>query len=378
VPYTEANKGKLGIVEPAFDTQKDIYLSLFDKLEEANNLLTSSTATIVPSSDPVYKGDISLWRKFCNSLYLRLLLRVSGKSEVAAQVTAKIKEILESNTSKYPVFTSNAESAVLKWNGTTVTTDPFTSPYVTGLREIDFTIPSLCNFFILQLSGWNDPRIDISTKYGNGTRNRLGIAPGSGGFIGIDSGYEPGSKDQKQAYFYSFGSSDFSIQKSPLTGIIMTYAELEFIKAEATAKGWISGSVAEHYYKGIANAINYWVPAFTTDISNTEFTTYISTAGLLWNDALPLDAATGDSKMERIQLQKYFSLFMTDFQQWFEYRRTGHPVLPKGSGLRNGGNMPARLNYPVYVRSANPSNYSKAVARMGADNVNTLVWWQKP
>ncbi|HLT86118.1 MAG TPA: SusD/RagB family nutrient-binding outer membrane lipoprotein [Sphingobacterium sp.] len=378
VPFTEANKGKLGIVEPAFDTQKDIYMAFFDKLEEANTLLSNSMASVVESSDPIYKGDVALWRKFGNSLYLRLLLRVSGKAEVSADVIAKIKEIIEDRPAQYPTFAANEESAVLKWTGGTVTTDPFTSPYVTSLREIDFTIPSLCNFFILKLSNWNDPRIDIAEPYGLNTRNRLGIAPGSGGFIGIESGYEPGGAEDKQAYFYAFGASDFSLHKSPLTGIIMTFAELEFIKAEAASKGWISSSAADHYHRGIANAIHYWVPAFTTDISDAEFTDYVTNAGIEWDEALPLDAPTGDSKMERIHVQKYICLFMTDFQQWFEHRRTGHPVLPKGSGLRNGGNLPVRLNYPVYVQSANSTNYRNAVANMGGDSINTLVWWQKP
>ncbi|MDQ8004581.1 MAG: SusD/RagB family nutrient-binding outer membrane lipoprotein [Pedobacter sp.] len=377
VPFKEANLGKTGLVEPAFDPQKDIYQALFAKLEEANNLLSENVAIDV-ASDPVYKGNITLWRKFCNSLHLRLLLRLSGKAEVASSMIAKIKEIAETNPTKYPIFNSNAESAVLKWTGLTVTTDPFTSPYVNALREADFTITSLCNFFMLKLNFWTDPRIDISAKYGANSRNRLGIAAGSGGFVGVESGYEIGNRENKQSYFYSSGASDFSLQKNPLTGIMMTYAEVEFILAEATAKGWIAGTAANHYYNGIANAINYWVPAFSTNISGQEFTDYIAAAGLSWNDALPLESATGDSKMERIHLQKYFSLFQTDFQQWFEYRRTGHPILPKGTGLRNGGRMPARLNYPVYVQAANPTNYSKAVANMGADNINTQVWWQKP
>lgn len=376
VPYSEANQGKTGLVEPVFDSQKAIYLSLLDKLEQANTLLSGNVAIVV-SSDPIYKGDVTLWRKFCNSLRLRLLLRIAQKADVATDAIAKISEIA-GNPTKYPIFAANAESATLKWNGTTVTTDPFTNPYVTSLREADFIIPSLCNFFILKLSNWTDPRIDLSTKYGNGTRNRLGIAPGPLGFVGIESGYAVGGKEPKQSYFYSFGNSDYSLQKSSLAGIIMTYAEVQFILAEAAAKGWISGSAATYYYKGIANAINYWVPNFTTDITSTEFTSYINTAGLTWDDTLPLNATTGDSKMENIMLQKYYCLFLTDFQQWFEYRRTGHPILPQGTGLRNGGKMPARLNYPVYVQSANPTNYSKAVINMGGDNINTLVWWQKP
>lgn len=378
VPYEEANKGKEGIMEPKFDRQRDIYRSLFEKLEEANSLLAQGQGQLVPSSDPIYAGNVEHWRRFGNSLYLRLLLRVSAKEEVKSQVIGKIKEILEDNPAKYPVFANNEQSATVKWTGDVVTTNPFTNPYVTGLREADFTIASLCNFFILPLNEWNDPRIDISDRYGKGARNRLGIAPGSSGFLGVDSGYEPGGKELKQSYFYSFGGSEFSLQKSSKTGILMTYAELELIKAEAIVKGWIQGLASDSYYSAIANAINYWVPQFTTDIHAPEFVNYIDDANLDWDDSLPVDGGSGASKMERIHLQKYYVLFLTDFQQWFEHRRTGYPVLPKGAGLRNGGKMPVRLNYPVYVQSANPQNYRDAVQHMGGDNVNTLVWWQKP
>jgi hypothetical protein len=71
-------------------------------------------------------------------------------------------------------------------------------------------------------------------------------------------------------------------------------------------------------------------------------------------------------------------LFLTDLQQWFEYRRTGHPVLPQGPGLRNNGIMPARMTYPVYVQSTNPTNYKAAIASQGPDVISTEVWWQKP
>ncbi len=83
-------------------------------------------------------------------------------------------------------------------------------------------------------------------------------------------------------------------------------------------------------------------------------------------------------KHENVHLQKYYTLFLADLQQWFEFRRTGHPVLPKGAGLQNGGVMPARMAYPVYVQSANPTNYQLAIAAQGADVMSTPVWWQKP
>jgi hypothetical protein len=90
------------------------------------------------------------------------------------------------------------------------------------------------------------------------------------------------------------------------------------------------------------------------------------------------DSETFDQKMEKIHLQKYYALFLVDMQQWFEYRRTGHPVLPKGTGLKNNGIMPARMTYPVYVQSTNPTNYKLAVAEQGPDEISTQVWWQKP
>ncbi len=99
----------------------------------------------------------------------------------------------------------------------------------------------------------------------------------------------------------------------------------------------------------------------------------MAAADIKWDDN-----ATLDDKMEKIHLQKYYSMFWTDFEQWFEYRRTGHPILPKGSGLRNNGVMPARLTYPVYVESANSGNYQAAVTAQGADEISTQVWWQKP
>ncbi|RZK46427.1 MAG: SusD/RagB family nutrient-binding outer membrane lipoprotein, partial [Pedobacter sp.] len=82
VPYSQANQGKDGVIEPVFDKQKDIYLDLFKKLEEANTLLKDGTA-IVSTGDPVFQGDVSKWRRLGNSLYLRLLMRVSGKAEVS-------------------------------------------------------------------------------------------------------------------------------------------------------------------------------------------------------------------------------------------------------------------------------------------------------
>lgn len=371
IPYSQSNHGKDSLnYEPAFDRQKDIYLDIFKKLEEANALLTVNTG-INSSSDPIYAGNISRWRKFGNSLYLRLLLRVSGKAEVSAAVIAKIKDIVDTNPGTYPIIASNDESAILKWTGTA----PYTSPYI-SVREQDFRAPGLATFFIQNLVNWNDPRIDIPT-YGTGGFNRWGIAPYQGAYLGINSGYAQGTNPVKKSYFYS-NTSAVSLQTEPLTGMIMNYAEVKFILAEAAAKGWIAGSAETYYNDGVLNSITLWLPNWPTTINSqtglpNNIMTFMIAASIEWNNN-----ATLDNKMERIHLQKYYALFLADLQQWFEYRRTGHPVLPVGTGLKNNGVMPARMVYPVYVQSANPTNYQAAVAAQGPDLISTQVWWQKP
>lgn len=363
VPYFKSNLARdSGIFEPPFDAQKDIYMDIFKKLDTANTYLKTGTG-INSNNDPVFNGDVTKWRRFGNSLYLRLLMRISGKAEVSDEVIAKFKEIAVTKKADYPLMTTPEESAVLRWTGT----GPFVSPFM-SVREQDFRAPGIGAFFIGNLVTWNDPRIDVPT-WGNNSVNRWRIAAYQGGYIGVPSGYVSGQAPVKQSYFYSQTNTTlFNLQTDAMTGIMMNSGEVNFILAEAVVKGWITGDAALYYKNGIEQSIQLWLPKWVDQVDD-----YIDKADIHWDEAAPLE-----DKMERLHLQKYYCLFMTDMQQWIEYRRTGHPVIPKGAGLRNNGVMPARMTYPVYVQSTNPTNYKIAVARQGADVISTEVWWQKP
>lgn len=366
VPYFQANEGRDSLIfEPRFDEQLAIYLDMFQKLDSANALLTNGPA-IVGQFDPVFGGNVSLWRKFGNSLYLRLLLRIAHKAEVSAACEAKIREILETNTAAYPIIANNNESAVVRWVGG----GAYTSPLMT-IREQDFRFPGIASFFIDNLVNWRDPRIDPTL--GSGNVNVWGIAQYMGSYAGVPSGYAPNENPIKKSFFYSTnttvsGTLAPSLMNNPNTGILMNFAEVQFIKAEAALKGYTTQNPATFYNSGTDAAIKHWLPNWTGNVQ-----TYLEEADIQWDDT-----ESFDEKMEKIHKQKYYALFLVDYQQWFEYRRTGHPILPKGAGLVNGGVMPARMNYPVYVQSANPTNYRIAVQRQGPDNVSTQVWWQKP
>jgi len=341
VPFNDAIKGRSDdLYQPAFDKQQLIYDSLFKRLEEANTLLAQGIqlpAALMPR-DPLYAGDIVKWRKFGNSLYLRLLLRASGRPE--SNAAQKIKEIVQTNAANYPIFANNAESAVLRFT----TTAPYVSAFNT-YRDYDFNGDNgLSEFFINTLNGWGDPRL---TKWASTV---------AGAYIGIPSGYAPGAQQDRQSYYLA------ALKNEPLLGNILNYPELQFTLAEAALKGYITTLPKTWYENGVNNAITFWgltVPAGQT-----------AKPGIAW-----VDAETDAQKLEKIITQKYFTFFFTDFQSWFEHRRTGYPNLPKGPGLQNNGIMPTRLVYPTLVQSLNKKNYDAAVAAMGGDNMLVKVWW---
>lgn len=103
MPFKEAFKGiEENIIQPKFDDQKVIYDSLLMDLERANTLYTK-TSTIDAKRDLLYNGDVTKWRKFTNSLYLRLLMRVSNRRDMNS--AERIKTVFE-NPSQYPIFES--------------------------------------------------------------------------------------------------------------------------------------------------------------------------------------------------------------------------------------------------------------------------------
>ena len=100
VPFSQASALDEGVSQPKFDKQKDIYVKLLDDLKAANSLfVTTKTLT---GSDLFYKAEsdpngIINWKKFCNSLSLRLLTRILSKNG-EVNVNERILEIINNPT----------------------------------------------------------------------------------------------------------------------------------------------------------------------------------------------------------------------------------------------------------------------------------------
>jgi hypothetical protein len=339
VPMTEATRAEEGVLYPAFDSQQQIYTQLLQDLEAANGMFNKARVMSY-GADLLYSNDVDSWRRFCNSLHLRLLLRVSKRAEMNAP--AQLAAIIN-NPTTYPVFTQNSESAILKITGVA----PNVSPWG---RAIDFTTSrAAAEFFIDNLNTWNDPRLAKFNTQAKSKDGRTNI-----GYKGIPSAYG-GSDAQFQ---YQPSNLNIALVTAPMVAVLMPYAEVEFIKAECAQRGYTTADARTHYEKGVRAAIEQWgatVPATYFQAASTSY----------------------DGSLERIMLQKYYALYFVDYQQWFEYRRTGLPRLPKGQDLQNGGVMPVRFKYPLVVQTNNGVNYRAAVQQMGGDDVNNKGWWER-
>jgi hypothetical protein len=338
VPMEEAARGDEGLFYPKFNKQQDIYPKLLADLDSANKLFNTTKAMIY-GTEILFANNVLKWKKFCNSLHLRLLLRLSKRTEM--DVFTKIRTILN-NPTLYPIITSNAEAAVLSLSGIT----PLVSPWG---RPIDFTtFRAAGKFFLDSLNAMADPR---RAKFTSQAKDLTGA---NIGFKGIPHGYT-GNESQFQ---YTPSNLLVALATAPMTIPIFPYAEVEFIRAEVEWRDNNATAAKTAYEKGVKAAIEQWGATVPSDYFSNTYAGYNGT-------------------LERIMLQKYYALLFVDFQQWFEYRRTRMPVLPVADGMVNNKQMPSRFEYPVTVRSNNPNHYQEAVGWMGADNINTKVWWEK-
>lgn len=339
IPMTEALQAEQQQLKPVFDKQQMVYTTLLQNLEEANNLYKDNHA-MAYGTEMLYTNSVSNWRRFSNSLYLRLLLRVSNKPEMNA--AAKMKQIVE-NPTDYPVFTSNTQSAVYKITGETPNLSPWS-------RYQDFiTFRCAGAFFVSTLNDFNDPR---RAKWLTKATDLTGVDIG---YKGIPSGY---SGDEKQ---FDYNPSNYVKELAMTPNMViplMTYSEVAFIKAELAQKGIIADDAKKLYETAVKASVEQWGATLPADYFTNPLAAY-------------------DGSLDRIILQKYIALFFTDYQQWFEYRRTGLPILPVADGMVNDKKVPVRFRYPDIVQITNNENYKAAIQSMGADDINTKVWWEK-
>lgn len=371
VPYSEAGKAKSdGVYQPVYDKQEDIYTGILADLKKANEILATAGTNL--GGDVLYGGGASAilkWRKLANSLRVRYLMRISKKKDV----TAELQSIV-SNPAGNPVFENNADNAELKYLAAAPNQWP-----LYGARVGSFDEFRVSKTLTDRLTALNDPRIKVfgrptQTSVTAGTPEIKGVP---NGLSDVDALAYNGGVQGVSRVGYTFAclvcNDNGQAPPDPAAprALLMTYAELQFLLAEARQKGMITTGSADTYYTNGINAnFSFWqsvVPAaYGLDITMP--------AGYLTQSSVAY-TGTDAEKLAKIALQKWVALYFNGLEAWFDWRRTGMPAIVPGPSNLNNNKVPIRYIYPLDAQSLNGKNRETAVERQGGtDDLNTKMW----
>ena len=146
IPYSAI--GFEGAVKTPYDSQQEVYNKFFEELAEARaTLLANQAAVMSPLVDKVYAGDIAKWIRFCNSLQLRLALRISYANPALAK--QKAEEAV--NPANGGVIETNDQNAT--WKNYQTTTNPMRTAIMYNSQDSRPAADIIC-----YMNGYNDPR----------------------------------------------------------------------------------------------------------------------------------------------------------------------------------------------------------------------------
>lgn len=330
IPYTEA----LDINKPfpKYDDAKTVYYDLLTRLD-ADIANMSTSAGSFGGADIIYGGNVAKWKKFANSFKLKMALTIADDDNAKAKTTAEAAVT-------GGVFTSNADNAEFQYLSSPPNTNPIWVDLVQSGRK-DFVAAST---IVNAMAALDDPRMDDYFT------------------LDASSGYSGGDPGESSNYA-TFSKPAVAITAPDFPALLMDYSEVEFLLAEAVARGYsVGGTAITHYNNGITASTVYWGGTVA------EATTYIAQPSVNY-------ATAAGTYKQKIGTQKWIALYNRGWDAWIEWRRLDYPQLNPASLAVS--DIPLRYPYPVNEQNVNRANYEAAAAAIGGDLVETKLWWDK-
>lgn len=389
IPYSAI--GFEGAVKTPYDSQEEVYNKFFEELAEARQiLLDNTTAQLSPLVDKVYSGNVTNWIRFCNSLQLRLAVRIAYANPTLAK--QKAEEAV--NPANGGVIETNDQNAT--WKNYTTSTNAMRTAIWYNAHDTRPSAEIAC-----YMNGYNDPRLPMYlTESGSPTAPDLGGTPYKNEdgtwmtspagvslqYVGIRRGWESFSTS------WSINFSDVNLPGNT-PALWQNASEVCFLRAEGAAVfGWDMGGNAETFYnRGIELSFeNYGVTGaadYIADDSSVPAQFYDPEGLNPWNGTIPAvtikwdESLDKEAKQQKIITQKWIANWLLGNEAWADYRRTGYPFLIpvayNGSNVVDINRGPRRMPYPSAEYTDNLANVQKAVTDYlkGPDNLATKVWW---
>jgi len=311
MPFSEGFSGDENILTPAFDSQETIYATINSTLDQAIANLSSATNAIAVSGDVIYGGDVDKWKKAAYSIKARHALQLSAVNGNAAY-TAALAAAANG-------FTSNDDDYEVPWNADNK------NPIWQFMDErTDIRMGAT---FVDMLKADDDPRLPFF------------VAEYEGDYVGSVIGSEVENCSWPGPYIAALDAPS----------VLMSYAELKFIEAEANLMLGNTAAAQDAYEAAVSASV-----LKVTGSANAAWL-----AGNILGVPVTLDM---------IMTQKYIATFGTN-QPYADYRRTGLPVLtPNPVGVLP--NIPTRFPYAQDEITYNGANVPSVI-------ISDKLWWDQ-
>lgn len=291
IPWADAGKlsangGNYGKSLPKYDDAAAIYTKMLDDLKGfADELSTANTKSGIltgfKTQDIINKGSITAWQKYCNSLRLRMLTRVSGVAAFQARVNAEIAAIV-GNPAKYPVVSANSEN--IQINVFNLSTDINAKGFKSGLEDWNGNIAGKVMIDHMKTNG--DPRL------------RAVFEPGANAPAGVYNGLDQMSDAATQNALIAGGTIAI-YNRSTLSrnqyfpGVLINAAEVSFLLSEYYLNANNMTAAKAAYVAGIKQSVEYYYLLRTVSNDNTsgtliptndvEVNAYIASPAVNWD-----------------------------------------------------------------------------------------------
>ena len=374
VPYSQAIQGGSGVIKAKYDTQKEVFTGILSELDQADALLSKGVDF---PGDFIFQGSVDKWRRVVNTFELHVLMSLSKKAtDTDLKVAQKFNEVMQrplmrDYSDNFAVTYTASAGYCYPWSSTPAQINPFVIYPMLSTTLIDLMKPAQDR----RLFYFAEP---AAAKIAGGK-----LPSAYDAYVGV----EPA--DEFSATINALNSGNYcnvnkryvEMYNAEPVGLL-NYWDLQFILAEATVRGWITGTAAQTYYaNGIKSSMSFlakYAPATYAHgmvMDDTYITGYPATVAL---------TGSAENQIKQIISQKYIAGFFqnSDFNAWYENRRTGYPVFTLNSHTNlniPSTSFPLRWMYPQKELDYNSENVNAAIQSQfgGNDDFSQVMWLLK-
>lgn len=395
-----------------YDNEDTVYMQILDTLKDAVSKINIANTKDKLDYDVIYNGDVSRWIKFANTL--RLEVALNCRRNLGSFADNQIKDVMsdENNT-----ITAENESARVPYENVTNNQNPYFIKFkLNSYAGLPF--PSMSEFLFVFFRSYEDPRLGayfdsvplrnryvltdtLASTQDDSLRVVSYPIPYFGrpqspallpGWTALANEPNPltGLSDTSYSRIkgYGYGAQNDPMPANSLVAAahpftVLSYAQSEFLKAEAAQLGLGGGQSAQTYYNaGIAANFSFW------GLSSDQLNAYMQQDGIKWdtkgsgfyNYLSIVKADIPQDNLSKIWIQSWLNFFPDQaFESWTLQRRTRVLDLPPLTNPGTSGyisvpymDIPGRTVYPANSQKLNPVGYADALKKLGVTSIDDL------